>query len=176
MAAWRYEISLLVLWNIFQHEKRNFVSPSGHVISYIYTYICGQDHTAECLFLTCLEMLFALYWNFWHILRIFLISNLIKLYDAWTRIWQKSRNERKRTRTTKQNTINNSSNLVEEVTPQILFLDNKSFVILNLRMRYFKWMIIFKNWFNSFFFVQEWNSNFCSQLELNNNHLFSFWT
>ena len=47
MAAWRYEISLLVLknislvrcthsWNIFQHSKRNFVSPSGHVISSIY--------------------------------------------------------------------------------------------------------------------------------------------
>ena len=29
MAAWRYEISL-------QHLKRNFVSPSGHVISSIY--------------------------------------------------------------------------------------------------------------------------------------------
>ena len=44
MAAWRYEISLLVLknisliryahsWNIVQHSKRNFVSPLGHVIS-----------------------------------------------------------------------------------------------------------------------------------------------
>ena len=48
MAAWRYEISLLVLknislvrcahsWNIFQHSKRNFVSPRGHVISSIYS-------------------------------------------------------------------------------------------------------------------------------------------
>ena len=47
MTAWRYEISLLVLknislvrcahsWNIFQHSKRNFVSPRGHVISSIY--------------------------------------------------------------------------------------------------------------------------------------------
>ena len=37
MAAWRYEISLLVLKNIFifQHEKKYFVSPSGHVISSI---------------------------------------------------------------------------------------------------------------------------------------------
>ena len=45
-AAWRYEISLLVLknislvccthlWNIFQHSKRNFVSPRGHVMSSI---------------------------------------------------------------------------------------------------------------------------------------------
>ena len=36
MAAWRYEISLLVLKNIYQHSKRNFVSPCGHVISSIY--------------------------------------------------------------------------------------------------------------------------------------------
>ena len=48
MAAWRYKISLQVLknisgvravneWNIFQHSKRNFVSPRGHVISSIYS-------------------------------------------------------------------------------------------------------------------------------------------
>ena len=47
MAAWRYEISLLVLknisqvsaaneCNIFQHEKRNYLSPSGHVTSSIH--------------------------------------------------------------------------------------------------------------------------------------------
>ena len=44
MAAWRYKISLRVLKkyftrsrkNIFQHSKRNFVSPRGHVISSIY--------------------------------------------------------------------------------------------------------------------------------------------
>ena len=38
MAAWRYEISLLVLKNISrvsEHPKRNFVSPCGHVISSI---------------------------------------------------------------------------------------------------------------------------------------------
>ena len=46
MAARRYEISLRVLknisrvsaaneWNIFQHSKRNFVSPSGHVMFYL---------------------------------------------------------------------------------------------------------------------------------------------
>ena len=35
MTARRYEISLLVLKNIFQHEKRNFVSPSGHVMFYL---------------------------------------------------------------------------------------------------------------------------------------------
>ena len=47
MAAWRYEIFLLVLKKsftrslrslvkYFQHSKRNFVSPRGHVISSIY--------------------------------------------------------------------------------------------------------------------------------------------
>ena len=46
MAARRYKISLRVLnnislvrcahsWNIFQHEKRNFVSPRGHVMFYL---------------------------------------------------------------------------------------------------------------------------------------------
>ena len=46
MAVRRYEISLWVLknisrvsaaneWNIFQREKRNFVSPSGHVMFYL---------------------------------------------------------------------------------------------------------------------------------------------
>ena len=35
MVAWRYEISLLVLKNIFQHSQRNFVFPRGHVISSI---------------------------------------------------------------------------------------------------------------------------------------------
>ena len=39
-----------------------------------------------------------------------------------------TKEERKRTRTTKQYT-DNSSNLVEEVTSQILFLDTKLFVI-----------------------------------------------
>ena len=48
MAAWRYKISLLTCWknisficcahswNIFQHSKRNLVSPRSHVISSIY--------------------------------------------------------------------------------------------------------------------------------------------
>ena len=46
MAAWRYEISLLELkifheWAqrtseiFFQHSKRNFVSPSGHVMFFL---------------------------------------------------------------------------------------------------------------------------------------------
>ena len=49
MAAWKYEISLLMLktwvstankWNIFQHEKRNFVSLCGHVMSSMYVMLC----------------------------------------------------------------------------------------------------------------------------------------
>ena len=32
MAARRYEISLRELKYIFQHQKRNFVSPTGHVM------------------------------------------------------------------------------------------------------------------------------------------------
>ena len=52
MAVRRYEISLRVLKNIsrvsqcseqvkyvFQHEKRNFVSPSDHVMLYYFYYI-----------------------------------------------------------------------------------------------------------------------------------------
>ena len=35
MAAERYDISPRVLKNIFQHEKRNFVSPSDHVIFFL---------------------------------------------------------------------------------------------------------------------------------------------
>ena len=49
MAAWRYKISLMTCWknisfvrcahswNIFQHSKRNLVSPHSHVISSIYS-------------------------------------------------------------------------------------------------------------------------------------------
>ena len=39
-----------------------------------------------------------------------------------------TKEERKRTRTTKQNT-SNSSNLVEEFTPQIIYLGTKPFLI-----------------------------------------------
>ena len=35
MPARRYEISLRVLKNIFEHEKINFVSLSGHVMFYL---------------------------------------------------------------------------------------------------------------------------------------------
>ena len=48
-----------------------------------------------------------------------------------------TKGERKRTATTKQNT-SNSSYLMQEVIPQILFLGTKPFVI-------------FKKWFNRFF-------------------------
>ena len=59
-----------------------------------------------------------------------------------------TKGERKRTTTTKQNT-SNSSYLLEDVTPQILSLGTNR--LLFLRMRYLKWMCIFKKWFNRFF-------------------------
>ena len=75
---------------------------------------------AECLFLICFGLLFALDCSFWYVLR-FLILNLLRLQDAWTAY-------DRRTRTTKRYT-SNSLKLVEEVTPQIIFLDTKPFVI-----------------------------------------------
>ena len=67
--------------------------------------------------------------SFWYVLR-FLISILLRLQDAWTAYVRRTetKEERKRTRTTKRYT-SNSLRLVEEVTPQILFLDIKPFVI-----------------------------------------------
>ena len=59
----------------------------------------------------------------------FLILNLLRLHDAWAAFDRRAetKEERKRTRTTKRYT-SNSLKLVE-VTPQILFLDTKPFVI-----------------------------------------------
>ena len=84
---------------------------------------------AECLFLICFGLLFALNCSFWYVSR-FLILNLLRLQDAWTAYDRRTetKEERKRTRTTKRYT-NNSLKLVEEVTLQILFLDTKPFVI-----------------------------------------------
>ena len=84
---------------------------------------------AECLFLICFGLLFALNCSFWYVLR-FLILNLLRLQDAWTAYDRRAetKEERKRTRTTKRYT-SNSLKLVEEVTLQILFLDTKLFVI-----------------------------------------------
>ena len=83
---------------------------------------------AECLFLICFGLLFALNCSFCYVLR-FLILNLIRLQDAWTAFDRRAetKEDRKRTRTTKWYT-SNSLKLVE-VTPQILFLDTKPFVI-----------------------------------------------
>ena len=84
---------------------------------------------AECLFLIFFGLLFALNCSFWYVLR-FLILNLLRLQDAWTTYDRRAetKEERKRTRTTKRYT-SNSLKLVEEVTPQIIFLDTKPFVI-----------------------------------------------
>ena len=71
---------------------------------------------AECLFLICFGLLFALNCSF-------LILNLLRLQDAWTAYDRRAetKEERKRTRTTKRYT-SNSLKLVEEVTPQIFFI------------------------------------------------------
>ena len=84
---------------------------------------------AECLILICFGLLFALNCSFWYVLR-FLILNLLRLQDAWTAYDRRAetKEERKRTRTTKRYT-SNTLKLVEEGTPQILFLDTKPFVI-----------------------------------------------
>ena len=59
-----------------------------------------------------------------------LILNLLRLQDALMAYDRRAetKEERKRTRTTKRY-ASNSLKLVEEVTPQILFLDTKPFVI-----------------------------------------------
>ena len=124
---------------------------------------------AECLFLICLGLLFALNCSFWYVLR-FLILNLLRLEDAWTAYDRRreTKEEWKRTRTTKRYT-SNSLKLVEEVTPQIFFWDTKPFVISS-------GCIFLKSGLVVLSFVQEWNSNFYCSLELSNNHLYSFWT
>ena len=58
----------------------------------------------------------------------FLILNLLRLQDAWTAYDRRAETKEERTRTTKRYT-SNSLKWVEEVTPQILFLDTKPFVI-----------------------------------------------
>ena len=105
---------------------------------------------AECLFLICFGLLFALNCSFWYVLR-FLILNLLRLQDAWTAYVRRTetKEERERTRTIKRYT-SNSLKLVEEVTPQILFLDTLN-RLLFIRMRYFKWMHISKKLFSRFF-------------------------
>ena len=59
-----------------------------------------------------------------------LVLNLLRLQDAGTAYDRRTetKEERKRTKRTKWYT-SNSLKLVEEVTPQILFLDTKPFVI-----------------------------------------------
>ena len=85
---------------------------------------------AEYLFLICFGLLFALNCSFWYVLR-FLILNLLRLQDAWTAYDRRAetKEERKRTRTTKRYTSNSLKLVEEEVTPQILLFDTKPFVI-----------------------------------------------
>ena len=75
-----------------------------------------------------------------------------------------TKGEQKRTTPKKQNT-SNSSYLLEEVTLQIVSLCTKPFVIFMDAL--FKVDAYFKRWFNR-------KSNFCCQVKLNNNYLYSF--
>ena len=101
---------------------------------------------AECLFLICLGLLFALNCSFWYVLT-FLISNLLRLQDAWKAYVRRTETKEERKRTTKWYP-SNSLKLVEEVIPQILFLDINR--LLFLQMSY-EWMHISKTWFSRFF-------------------------
>ena len=96
--------------------------PYSHLNTAIDQWQCaseGYKLKAECLFLICLELLFSLYCNFWHIFR----SSDKVAWGPLTRT--ETKGERKRTTTTKQN-ASNSLCLVEEVTPQILSLGTKT--------------------------------------------------
>ena len=91
--------------------------------------------------------------SFWYVLR-FSILNLLRVQDAWTAYDRKTetKEERKRTKTTKRYT-GDSLKLVEEVSPQILFLDTKPFVIS--RDELFQVDACLKSGLVVFFFDQE---------------------
>ena len=105
---------------------------------------------AECLFLICFGLLFALNCSFWYVLR-FLILNLLRLQDAWTAYDRRAetKEERKRTRTTKRYT-SNSLKLAGKKLLHKLFSWTLN-RLLFLRMSYFKWMHISKKLFSRFF-------------------------
>ena len=94
---------------------------------------------AECLFLICFGLLFTLNCSFWYVLRC-LILNLLRLQDAWTAYDRRAetKEERKRTRTTKRYT---SNSFFSWTLNRLLFL----------RMSYFNWMHISKKLFSRFF-------------------------
>ena len=56
---------------------------------------------------------------------------MIRSHDAWTTYDRRTEMKEERKRATKQYN-SNSSNFVKEVTPQILFLDTKPFVIFTV--------------------------------------------
>ena len=56
---------------------------------------------AECLFLICFGLRFALNCSFWYVLR-FLILNLLRLQDAWTAYYRRAETKEERKRTGKQ--------------------------------------------------------------------------
>ena len=46
MVTWRYQISLLVLKKIFHENKRNFVTPSDHVIIIFFRFVTQNPRSA----------------------------------------------------------------------------------------------------------------------------------
>ena len=105
---------------------------------------------AECLFLICFGLLFALNCSFWYVLR-FLILNLLRLQDAWTAYDRRAetKEERKRTRTTKRYTSNSLKSWWKKLLHK--FFSWTLNRLLFLRMRYFKRMHISKKLFSRFF-------------------------
>ena len=90
----------------------------------------GYKLKAECLFLICLGLLFCSELQFLVCLKIFNFEST-KVERCLDGLCQKNRNERreKENENDKLRFTSNSLKLVEEVTPQILFLDTKPFVI-----------------------------------------------
>ena len=108
---------------------RHTHTPDRGLIFALSFFLFWAAFCSELQFLICLRADLGPICSFWYVLR-FLILNLLRLQDAWTAYDRRAetKEERKRTRTTKRYT-SNSLKLVEEVTPQIIFLDTKPFVI-----------------------------------------------
>ena len=100
----------------------------------------GYKLKAECLFLFCLELLFSLCCNFWHI---FKSSDKVAWYlkDLWLEQKQK---ERERERQQKKNRIP----VIAQTWWKMLL--HKVF-LWALNRLLFLWMHILKKWFNGFF-------------------------
>ena len=125
-------------------------------------------------------LLFALNCNFWHesYLKIFNFEST-KVARCLDGPWQRKRNER-REKVNKNDKIKRyTSNIIAQTWWKKLLHKFFSWTLnrlLFLRMSYFKWMHISKKWFSRFFLCSGMKLDFFSQLELNNNDLYPFWT